>query len=440
MGNGRDYCFRHSRMYEGWQCPLCLEEEQKGTAKPADVSAGPGAARAAGAGGAHATEPAHQVPSRAESAVKSKQAEAVLVSGAARDALDLCEAAIGLDPRNIQAYLIGARASRVMRDAGLEQEMLEAAIKLLKTEEYGRNSQAYVEVLRHLRDGRMVSQLAEVFAKSQQWPPAEALSMLKALVGRGATREALVVIDNLPAGSRSLLTCAYSMQLSASPLQGVDPDLARYVKSIDAAERARLLAEFYEVRASEVLAHATVVKLRDAVRARYMEWKSEIKQDLSEEARKAAAERIAPQLGSPAMSSAVRFFVGGLVVATVLVLLTGAGVLGFVVGIVLALGAGGAGMAYGRDVELKRLLPTVLPAVKEELTNREAERWAPILSDEPLTRHEPEETAAPEPPSEPCPYCASPVPTGASACPHCQKPMPTPEPGAAPGPEPEPEK
>jgi hypothetical protein len=436
----RDYCFRHSKMYDGWQCPLCLEEEERGPAKAALPSASP-ASPQGGAGGAPKAGAA-QAPSRAESQAKSAQAEAMLLSGAAREALDLCEAAIALDRRNLAAYVIGARASRALRDGAGEQELLENAIKLLHTEEYGKTSRAYIDILKHLRDSRMVAQLVKAFVAARRWPAAEALGMVKTLVARGATSDALVVLDSLPDATRSLLTCAYSVQLSGVSRPGVDPDLLRYLQSVSAAERAKILAEFYEVTGSEVLAGATVSKVRDAVRTRYADWTNDIKQLLSEEARKVAAERVGPKLGAPAGSWAIKFFMGGMVLAVVIGL--AGGTAGFLVGAVIAVGCAGAGYAYGRDVELKRLLPTVLPAVREELSNREIERWASVSSDEPL-----EVRAEEVPPDgavggEACPYCDAPVATDATACPQCSRPLtptnPAPTGGEPPAPtEPAPE-
>jgi hypothetical protein len=92
----------------------------------------------------------------------------------------------------------------------------------------------------------------------------------------------------------------------------------------------------------------------------------------------------------------------------------------------------------------------VLPAVKEELTNREVERWAAVLSDEPVETREP--VAVSDAPTEPCPYCSAPVAVDATSCPQCARPLTPAEPpegsqeepvnappaAPAPGPEPEP--
>jgi hypothetical protein len=421
-------------MYEGWQCPMCLDEQERAAAAAAPGAApAPPSSSAPGQPAAGRGDVSHAA-SRAESQAKAARAEAVLLAGSAREALDMCEAAIEMDRRNLNAYLVGARASRILRDAVNEQELLEGAIKLLRTEEYGKTSRWYVEVLKQVRDSRMVSQLADAFANARKWPPDEALAMVKGLVSRGATWEAVSVLDKLPVTSRSLLTCAYSLQIAGSSGPGVDPDLLRYLQSVPATDRARLLAELYEVQSSEVLAGMTVVRVRDALRRRYQEWSNEIKQVLSEEARQAAAERIAPQLHGPAVSSAVRFFLGALAFAALVVALAGGGGVGILAGTVLALGCGVAGYAYGRDVELKRLLPTVLPGVREELTTREVERWVQVLSEEPIgsSTHE---AAAEEPAAmDSCPYCTAPVPFGASDCPQCSKPLSAPpETDAAPG-------
>ena len=311
----------------------------------------------------------------------------MLLSGAAREALDLCDAAIELDRRNMHAYLVGARASRALRDSASEQELLENAIKLLHSEEYGKATRWYVDVLKHLRDSPMVAKLVKTYVAAHKWPADEALTMVKVLVARGALGDALVVLDSLPDASRSLLTCAYSLQLSGGSRPGVDPDLQRYLQSVPASERARILAEFYEIQSAEVLAGMTISRVRDAVRQRYADWSTDIKHVLSEEARRAAAERVGLELNAPAGSWAIKFFVGGMVLAVILGVSLGS--VGLLLGTVVALGCAGAGFAYGRDVELKRLLPEVLPAVKEELTNREVERWAAVLSDDPVEAREP---------------------------------------------------
>jgi hypothetical protein len=93
-----------------------------------------------------------------------------------------------------------------------------------------------------------------------------------------------------------------------------------------------------------------------------------------------------------------------------------------VVGAVVAVGLAGAGYAYGRDVELKKLLPSVLPAVREELTTREVERWGRVLSEDPIeTVDAPAEGAAA--PGETCPFCGASVHADASSCPQCQHPL-----------------
>jgi hypothetical protein len=409
----RDYCFKHSKMYEGWRCPLCADEEERGTT-PAHASQQAGGKTARPGAAAAPAAPAYRPPSRDQSKAKSDQAEAMLLSGAAREALDMCESAVELDAKNIHAHLVGARASRILRDTPREQEFLEDAIKLLRTDEYAKSIQWYHEVLKYTRDGLVLSQLARSFVVARKWPRAETLSMVRSLVGRGAVSDALTVLDSLPVTDRSLLTCAYSMQLTATAFGRKDPDLQAYLQATPASQRGRILAEMLEVQSADVIGGSTISRLRDAVRARYEEWANDIKPLISAEARKVALERIAPKLHAPAMSWAIRFLIGGLVVGVVLGIALG--VIGLVLGAVAAAGLAGAGYAYGRDVEAKNLLPSVLPEVREELTEREVERWSSILSDEPV-EEAPAEAAA----QEPCPYCGAEMATDATTCPSCSR-------------------
>jgi hypothetical protein len=413
----RDYCFRHSKMYEGWQCPMCADEDERGTGSSASTASKSAAPQPGSAAGGAPAAP-YRPPSRDQSKTKSDQAEAMLLSGAAREALDLCESAVELDPRNLHAQLVAARASRILRDVRREQDCLEDAIKLLKTDEYARTTFWYQEILKYTRDSFAIAQVARIFASARKWPPADALAMVKSLVGRGAVSDALVVLDSIGPEDRSLLTCAYSMQLTASTYGRVDPDLQVYLQGTPAAQRARILAEMLDVKASEVMAGATSSKIRDAVRTRYEEWTTDIKHLLSEEARKVATDRIAPKINGPAASWAVKFAVGAIVVSVILVGALGLGAGGLVIALVAAVGAAGAGFAYGRDVETKRLLPDVLPGVREELSERELARWGWIMSDEQMD----EASSAPVS-AETCAYCGAPVPADATTCPGCSRPL-----------------
>jgi hypothetical protein len=404
MKKPRDYCFRHAQMYEGWQCPLCLEEA------PEDPSA---AGRDAPVPAAAPTQPG----SRGESQAKTAQAEGLLLSGSPREALDLAETAIACDPKNLRAYVVGARASRALRDAASEEELMERAVKLLPTDEYAKTSSAYFDVLTYLRHNRQVGPLVRAFVEAKTWPPAESLALVKLLVARGASADALVVLDTLPEASRSLLTCAYNIQLSRGVIGSADPELASYLQAVPAAERGRVLSEFREVAASTILSGGTVGEVRDAIRGRYRQWAGDIRAAMGEEARKAAVARLDPQLYRPAIVSAVRFFVGALVLGSIVGVVGGPP--GFLLGALVAVGAAGAGYAYGRDVELKRRLSVVLPEVREELTAEEVAQWAPVL-EEPAgvpggSGPRPSEAA------EPCPYCGAPTASDASNCPQCRR-------------------
>jgi hypothetical protein len=310
------------------------------------------------------------------------------------------------------------------------REFLDDTIKLLRTEEYGGTSHWYHEVLKHARDSTLVSQVAKTFVSARAWPAADALPMVRTLVGRGAVAEALVVLDSLPPSDRSLLTCAYSMQLTGGSFARVDPDLQAYLDQTPAVRRDRILAEMLDLQASDVIGGSTLSTVRDAVRHRYEGWAPEIKQLLSEEARTAGAEKVAPRLNGPATAAAVRFFLGAIVIAVVLVVALGGGAPGFGLGLVVALGCAGAGFAYGRDVELKKLLPTVLPAVREELTEREVERWGSILTDDSGGGADDHPAARA---GETCPYCGTSVTAGAPTCPQCSRSLALESPEVPPG-------
>jgi hypothetical protein len=362
-------------MYEGWQCPLCVEEAAEDPSVAATEAPGIEKSRPDGASASAPTRPG----SRVESQAKTTEAEGLLLSGSPREALDLAETALACDPTNLRAYLVGARASRVLRDAASEEALMERAVTLLPTEEYGKTSSAYLEVLSCLHDNRRVAPLVRAFVAARTWPPVESLALLKMLVARRASADALVVLDTLPETSRSLLTCAYNVQLSHGSVASADPGLLHHLRAVPAADRGRILSEFHEMAASEVLSRGTVSTIRDAVRGRYREWAGDIKAVMGEEARKAAVRRLAPQLHTPAIMSAVRFFVGGLILGSIV------GVVGgpqaFLLGALAAVGAAGAGYAYGRDVELKRLLSVALPEVREELTAAEVAQWTPVLEE-----------------------------------------------------------
>lgn len=422
----RDYCFRHASMYEGWQCPLCAKEEEEKAAGGGAAAAGAPVSPEAAAELAAAR--IQRSPSRIESKAKSDQAEAMLVSGAAREALDLCESAVEIDPRNLHAHIVGARASRILRDAVREREFLEDTVKLLRSDEYARESKWYHEVLKHARDTALVTQLAKTFIAARKWPAADALPLVRALVGRGAVSEALTILDSLPRTDRSLLTCAYSMQLTGTAVGRVDPDLHAYLEGTPAERRAQILAELLEVQASDVIAALTVARVKDAVRTRYEGWSADVKHLISEEARRLGAEKLAPSLAGPAMSWALRFFLGALVFGVVLTLAFGGNALVLVLSGAVALACGGAGYAYGRDVELKKLLPTVLPEIREDLMTRESDRWASVLSDDHGAVEGGEEQPAA---SETCAYCGASVKGGTKACPQCGRELAQESPEAA---------
>jgi hypothetical protein len=384
MHKTRDYCFRHATMYDGWACPRCVDEgEQNPSGAPAVAGAAGEGAPAAGP--AAAADPV--TPSPAESRSKSARAEAVLLAGTPIEAVDLCDAAIELDPKNLQAYRVGAEASRMLGDTVRADELVAQAIVLLQGDEAGRSTATYGELLRHATSARVIGQLVRAFLEVQPWSTADLLAMAGALIGRDAPSDALVVLDSIPAASRSLLTCAHTLQLSPVTSLGTDPEMLRYLEAVPGKDRERVLGEYFEIGNAAILTGPTISRVKAAIRARYAGWSPDIRRLLGDEARRIATERVNPTLDGAALAFAVRFLFGGVALGLGLAFVGGPA--GAFIGALAALGSAGAGYVYGRDVELKRRLDGMIPAVREELTDREVERWAPVLSEEPVAPSQP---------------------------------------------------
>jgi hypothetical protein len=429
MEKKKDYCFRHSKMFEGWQCPMCADEE----ARPAGAGAQAAATRH-GRPGAEASAPGPASgrrsgpPSRGDSTSKCDQAEAMLVNGAAQEALDYCESAAELDPSYLRAHLLGARASRALGDRGRESEFLEDAAALLRSDEYRRDGPSYREILKYARDPALVTKVARTFAGGVGWPVADAIAMAGTLVGRGAVSDALIVLDSVPKKDRTLVTWAYSVQLAGGAVSGADPDLRAYLGATPAERRGRILTEMVEVQSSSVISGAAVSRVRDEVRIRYQQWVPEIKRLIGEEARAAATARLAPQLTGAAVAWAGRFLAGSVVVAVILAATLGGTTPVLGLGALVALGGAGVGFVYGRDVELKKRLVAELPKARQELASREGDMWGSILDDDRLPAS-PETGPAEE--AETCPFCAAAVSADDATCPQCSRSLQVQEPGAA---------
>lgn len=379
----KDYCFRHSLLFEGWECPLCAGDTAApggggGSSPPAGRTASaPGAPPGSGATPNSAPGPA----SRPASLAASKEAAHLLDAGAAREALEGAERAIELDRSNLHAYVVAARAAQKTGDFHRQEELIEEAARLLHTAEYQRDSHWYYDLLRGVRDAAMARPIVASFIQAGPWPPAEAAGLVQALATRDLAGEALRLLESIPPEHRSLTLCAHGAQLTARPFSLSDPEVDAYLARVPAAQRDGALDEFRGLCEERVFPMSTLMMLRDSLRERYRGWTPEVHRLRHEAARAEAAATLEAATVKPGVSLALK--AGGTVLGASLAL---AVVLGrpilLPLGALLSLGAAAGGFVYGRDAELERRLPEVLPGVLERMGKEETSRWELVLDDQ----------------------------------------------------------
>ena len=383
----RDYCFRHQLMYEGYECPRCADGDL-GSATPktaagGGASAGP-RARAAGATGVAEVEQAQVVTpeSRSESAARSQDAQHLLAAGAVRDALAAAEKAITLDPANLEAYVVGARASQRLGDFSRQSGFLEEAARLLRGPAHRNSIVSFLEVVKSTNDATHVRPVISTFVSAGHWKASDALVMVRMLVSRQFAGEALRVIEMLEPADRSLALTAYNSKITSRGFAMADPEIEQHLARIPAAARERVIEEYREVCDDPVLGMTSLMTVRDAVRNWYGQRAGDIGQLLEEEGRKQASEFLAPDVVKPASAAGIRI---GAIAGGVLALgglAVGGGVIGLIVGLAIGVVAGAAAFVMRKETELHRRLPDLVPVFKEKLQEEEADRWRSILEEE----------------------------------------------------------
>ncbi len=414
MANPRDYCFHHARMYSGWRCPLCVEEEAecRRNAGETPTAAEPTLVQA----------PAPELPALdpEASALKRQEAERDLIGNKARDALDLSEQAVRLDPQNLRAHLIGARACRILGEGAREAELLEAAVDLLRQPQHAASGEAFLEVLKHLRNGRLIGQVVRIYLTLGSRPIEEVLPLVRVLVAHGAVSDALVLLDLLPPSARSLATCAYTLEVTGRAFHGIPPELHEYLHGVPSDRRDHLLEEFVALRQDPTLGRTTVNAIRDALQQRYDEWATDIGQQLGQKARAEALAAIGSAWVGTAVARALATMAAGLVVAVVLMLVVG-GKAVLLTGMALAFLCAGGGFVYGREAEMGRQLQARLPAIKQTLAEDELNRWLGVLHE----GADEQEALLQAATTDTCPFCAAQVPDPARTCPRCGHDLPS---------------
>jgi hypothetical protein len=377
----KDYCFRHAQMYEGWDCPLCAADKA-GAPAPPGAAAGR-AGRGTPSAGGDATDAAGIVTpqSRSASRDRSNEAQQLLEAGDPRQALETCERAIVLDPENLHAFVVAARAADRVGSFQQQDEFVEEGARLLRQPEYRRVAKWYLDLLKGARDAAMARPIVAAAVASGPWPAADVLALVRTLVSRGFPGEALRVLESVPVGQRSLAICAYGAQLTQRSFAINDPEVDAYLASVPVTRRADVLGEVRQLCDAAAFPVSTLLLIRDAVRARYRAWAPEIQQALEIEARRQLAERLAPDAVKVGGAFAVRVGAVALAVFIVLTLSFGGGAPLLLLGFVLAVGAAVGGFTYGREAEIRKRLVPLLPRRKEELSQRESDDWQLILDD-----------------------------------------------------------
>lgn len=416
MGKNRDYCFKHSQMFDGWQCPRCAEEH---AGEPGDAPIGDAepAASASSAGGP--ASPPSREKSESESTAKCSQAERLLRNGDARAALEMAEQAIEHHERNLTAHLVGARAARALLDSGREHELLTAATELLSVPPYFGDCAATLDVLKHTRDPKLAGAAARTFASVPKRTGTDVQQIVRVLMARSLFSDAIVMLDSLPPEDRTLATCAYTFQLTSRPFVKSDPEVGRFLRRVGAEQRGDILAGLLALREDTTVLPSTVDLLRKALKGRYDEWAADIGRELTDEAKRLATESVGREWVPGARSAAIKFAVGACILSGLLVYIAGVWI-GLAVGIPFVYLSTRAGYAYGRDEETRRLTVESLHTLKEKIAREELDRWMPILDDEAYKGTEPDRTngvAA----TAACPYCSEPVADDAASCPKCRR-------------------
>jgi hypothetical protein len=416
MGKTRDYCFKHSQMFDGWQCPQCAEEHAgdpgdapNGETTPADSPSDVGGPASV----------LSREKSESEATAKCSQAERLLRNGDARAALEMAEQAIEHHERNLTAHLVGARAARALLDFGREHELLAAATQLLSAPPYFGDCAATLEVLKYARDPKLAGAAARTFASVPKRTGTDVQRIVHVLMARSLFSDAIVMLDSLPPEDRTLATCAYTFQLTSRPFVKSDPEIGRFLRKIGAERRADILSDLLALREDTTILPSTADLLQKALRSRYDEWAADIGRELTDEAKRRAAESVGREWVSSARSAAIKFAAGACVLSGLLMYIGGVWI-GLAVGIPFVYLATRAGYAYGRDEEMRRLTVELLHTIKEQLAREELDRWMPILDDDAYKQTAPNRkegvtaTAA-------CPYCSEPVADDAASCPKCRR-------------------
>lgn len=407
----KDYCFRHAQMYEGWECPLCAAEKAS-AGSPALVGGRPSGSASGGGSAAPAVGPGGGIitpASRSASRERSTEAQHILDAGDPKAALTVCTRAIELDPTNLHAYVVGARAADRAGSFQQQEELVEEGARLLHQPEYRRVARWYLDLLRGARDAAMARPIVASFIASGPWPPADLLGLVRTLVSRGFGGEALRILESVPVDQRSLQIAAYSAQLTKRAFGISDPEVDAYLAAVPATERQKVLAEVRQMCDEGAFPVSTLLLIRDAARARYRTWGPEIRQAIELEARKELTEQLAPEAVKPAYNLALRVGGGVLGAFVVLSLALGGSAVLFVLGLVLAVGGAVGAFVYGRETEVTKRLVPLLPARIDELLVRERDDWQLILDDQaapfatPPAPEPPPQPAPPEPPSDQTP-------------------------------------
>jgi len=430
VAGGRDYCFRHRKMYEGWQCPECLDEKETGqTGRAGKLSETPHSMEEQVAA-RHREEAAGQ-PSRVESQAKLDEAQRMLSAGALDQAFELARQATVLDRTNFLAQFTAARMARMVHDGSAEQEFLENAIDLLRLPEFRASIACYLDLLKQVQGATQLSRVVHQFISARSWPARDAISVIRLLGARQATADALRVLEAVPVRERSLFTAAYAVHVSGRPSMAFDAQIEAYLPAVPASRRDEVLAEYREICQQGTFSDFAMMVLRDALRTKYAEWEADIGTLMRAEAREVATPQLGPKVTGPALLVAGGAFAFLLVAGGILTLIVGGGAPMFLMGLILAVAGGGGGFAYGREHQIRKELPAILPQILEALANGEYEQWKDILDDE-ANRGS---SRAPEPPArdtpaEPdvaftsmrmktCPFCGVLVAEDATSCPQC---------------------
>jgi hypothetical protein len=320
----------------------------------------------------------------------SNDAQHLLAAGAPREALAACERAIELDPTNLDAYVIGARASQRIGDLGRQEGYLEEAGRLLRGPEHRASVRAFAEVLRATSDASMARPIISTFVAAGPWAQADTLAIVRLLVSRRMPGEAIRAIEMVAPAERTLALTAYYSRLTSRGFEMNDPEVDAHLSRFDAASRQRVLEEYREVVADEVLPVSTVMLVRDAVGRRYTMWQAQIAQLLDMAAREEATEFLRPGASKPAASAAMR--TGGLATGAlvILALIVGGGPILAILGGAVGCVAGAIAFVVRRESEVQRRLPDVVPSFLEKLEAEEADQWRVVTDEEPL----PQEAAA----------------------------------------------